>query len=301
MFSFFKKSYPYLDFCSKYILSSFFIGLFVALFLIVFQPFDISKWETSYKTLKLIGFGVVSFVVPIIFKFIFDVVFKNSKREETWVIWKEVISILMVVCFIAIGNLCYSNSIHISSFEPKYFIFTFFATLILGIFPIGASVTIKYNQFLALNRKDAELMESEVLNFQNKLQENNEVPLTSENITEPSLLILIAENEKYKIELNSEDLLYIESADNYSAIVFIKNNQITKELIRGSLKRIESQIPFPFIIRCHRSYIVNLMRVNHIKGNAQGYRIEFKIDLKDTIPISRNFSKALFERLESLN
>ena len=300
MLSFFKKSYPYRDFCNRYIVSSFCIGAFVALFLIVFQPFDISKWETDYKTLKLIGFGFVSFICPLVFKFVFDVVFKNPKREETWVIWKEIVSILMVLCLIAIGNLCYSNCISISSFEPKYFIFTFFATVILGVFPIGASVAIKYTQFLTLNKKEAELMEAEVLSFQERIEGNNDHKLRQENVPSQTLLELIAENEKDKIELKPEDLLYIESADNYSTVVFVKNNQITKQLIRGSLKRLESQIPFLFIIRCHRSYIVNLKQINHIKGNAQGYRIEFKAELSDTIPVSRNYSKTLFERLESL-
>jgi DNA-binding LytR/AlgR family response regulator len=100
--------------------------------------------------------------------------------------------------------------------------------------------------------------------------------------------------------LKPEELLFIESADNYSNIVFYRNNKVNKQLLRGSLKRIESQITFPFIVRCHRSYIVNLKMINHIKGNAQGYRIDFKVELKDTIPVSRNYSKALFERLESL-
>ena len=138
-------------------------------------------------------------------------------------------------------------------------------------------------------------METEVLEF----QQRSEVKVHEQKDAEETL-VLIAENEKDRLELKSEELLYIESADNYSTIVFTKNNKITIHLLRGSLKRIESQITFPFILRCHRSYIVNLKQINHIKGNAQGYRIEFKAELRDTIPVSRNYSKALFERLESL-
>jgi DNA-binding LytR/AlgR family response regulator len=128
-----------------------------------------------------------------------------------------------------------------------------------------------------------------------------DVKLETQEIPAIETLVLMAENEKDKLDLNPNNLFYIESSDNYSTVIFLNDDhKVSKKLLRGSLKRIESQITFPFIVRCHRSYIVNLKQINHIKGNAQGYRIEFKSELNDAIPVSRSYSKALFERLESL-
>ncbi len=299
MFSFLKKPYPYYSFSFRDVYSNFLIGCFVAFFLIVFQPFGISIWQTDHKLLKLMGFGFVSFICPLVFRLISTTIFKKQNPEETWTVWKETLGLLLVLVFIAFGNLCYGNLIRISHVNFQELLLALAATFLLGIFPIAANVILKYNRFLTLNQKDAELMEAEVLDFQNRVEVENPI---KEYVEKPTneMLILIAENEKDKIELKPEELLYIESADNYSNIVFYRNNKVNKQLLRGSLKRLESQITFPFIIRCHRSYIVNLKLINHIKGNAQGYRIEFKFELKDTIPVSRNYSKALFERLESL-
>jgi hypothetical protein len=299
MLSFLKKPYPYYTFSVRDIYSNFLIGCFVAFFLIVFQPYEIPLWQTDAKILKLIGFGFVSFICPLVFRFIFTLVLKNRNIEETWTVWKEILGLLSVICFIALGNLFYGNLIKISHFNFQELTLALAATFLLAVFPITANVAIKYNRFLALNQKDAELMEAEVLHFQNKVETENSIKTEHNEIINNGLLVLIAENEKDKIEIIAEELLFIESADNYSNIIFYKNNKVNKQLLRGSLKRIESQITFPFIVRCHRSYIVNLKLINHIKGNAQGYRIDFKIDQIDSIPVSRNYSKALFERLES--
>jgi hypothetical protein len=299
MFSFLKKPYPYNTFSARDIYSNVLIACFVTLFLIVFQPFDISIWQTNYKLLKLVGFGCVCFMCTMIFRLISEAILKKQKPEETWTVWKEILALTLVLLFIAYGNLCYSNFTANTQFRGKQWISALAATLLLGFFPIMANITLKYNRFVVLNQKDAELMEAGVLSFQNKVVPENPVKESIEQ-AKNDLLILIAENEKDKLELIPEQLIYIESADNYSNVVFIKNKTITKQLIRSSLKRLESQISVPYILRCHRSYMVNLKQINHIKGNAQGYRIEFKSELKDTVPVSRNFSKLLFERLESL-
>ena len=300
MFSFLKKPYPYYSFSFRDVYSNFLIGCFVAFFLIVFQPFGVSIWQTDYKVLKLLGFGFVSFICPLVFRLISTTVFKKQNPEETWTVWKETLGLLLVLVFIAFGNLCYGNLIRISHINFQELLLALAATFLLGIFPIAANVLLKYNRFVTLNQKDAELMEAEVLDFQHRVVAESSSEIENDGLLTQKVLILYAENEKDKIELKPEDILFIESADNYSNIVFFRNNKVNKQLLRGSLKRIESQITFPFIVRCHRSYIVNLKMINHIKGNAQGYRIDFKVELKDTIPVSRNYSKALFERLESL-
>lgn len=300
MLSFLKKPYPYNSFSLKDVLTYFIVGCFVSFFLIVFQPFEISIWHPEHKLLKLFGFGFVSFICPLIFKLLTEFLFRKTNPEVSWAVWKESMALILLLLFIAVGNLCYSNLIGIAHFGIGELVFAVSASFLLGIFPVFASVAIKYNRFLMLNRKDAQLMEKEVIDFQKReeaqvaLQEAAAEPKTKEQ------LVLMSENEKDTIELDPEALLYIESADNYSTVFYLRHQAVLKQLIRGSLKRMESQITFPFIIRCHRSYIVNLKQVGHIKGNAQGYKIEFKTKPGDEVPVSRSYSKALFERLESL-
>ena len=292
MLSFLKKPYPYRKFSKQDLLSDGIIGCFVALFLLVFQPFNISIWQTNYKVFKIFGFGLVSFICLLLFRIIFHFLFNPNKQEEKWVVWKEIVAVLMVIILITIGNLCYLNSISASHFAIKDFLYSFFGTVLIAIFPILASVYLKYNRFLTLNIKEAQIIEQEI-------SKHSEPQLHTEEEKEKTAhqLVFIAENLKDKLVIFPHQLLYIESTDNYSSINYILNGKQKKELIRSSLKRLETQITESTILRCHRAYIVNLKNVAHISGNAQGYRISFE-EINDTIPVSRNYGKQLLEQLK---
>ena len=121
----------------------------------------------------------------------------------------------------------------------------------------------------------------------------------TEEIKEIPKLVFIAENEKDKTELFPDQLLYIESADNYSNIVFTEEAKVKKQLIRSSLKRMESQIKDENILRCHRTFIVNLKNVKNIEGNAAGYKLSFDQD-GYFVPVSRSFGTKILEKLKSL-
>lgn len=325
MQSFFKKPYPYNSLTTKDLYSNLLIGLFVAFFLLTFQPFGISEWQTNQRFLKLLGFGFISFICPTVFKLILVLCISRSKPEETWTVWKEIVTLIFALLFIAMGNLVYGNFIGIGAYNFTALLYAMIATFLLGIFPVFANVAIKYNRYLALNQKEARQMEHQVKIYQQNLKAeslrtNDQIEETRPEPEQPlsqfkapkeeekqlnstfpeETLILISENEKDKVQLNPDDLMYIESADNYSNIVFFKNGSVSKQLLRASLKRLESQIEAPFIIRCHRSYIINLKYVNTIKGNAQGYKIDFKSVPDYTIPVSRNYGKILLDGLNSL-
>ena len=117
-------------------------------------------------------------------------------------------------------------------------------------------------------------------------------------MVEKNKFILPAENNKDTFELKAESLLYIESINNYCELVSYENNALKKQLIRSTLKRIESQINGSSLLRCHRAFIVNLHFVSHIDGNAQGYRISLK-GAEKIIPVSRQYGKAILERLKN--
>jgi len=112
-------------------------------------------------------------------------------------------------------------------------------------------------------------------------------------------IVLIAENDKDQVKCNSDDLLFIEANDNYSAVCYLVNGQMKKVLLRGSLKRMEDQLAGrDMIIRCHKSYIVNIRNIRKVAGNAQGYKLQFsQTDIE--IPVSRNFPKSIMEKIRN--
>jgi DNA-binding LytR/AlgR family response regulator len=119
-----------------------------------------------------------------------------------------------------------------------------------------------------------------------------------------TLITLIADNDKDKLILRSGNLLFIESSDNYCTIFHVKSNatgigQPAKLLLRSSLSRLEGQINQPHIVRCHRSYIVNLDRIERVTGNAQGYKLHL-LGGQFQVPVARRFNDGLIVQLKSL-
>ena len=57
------------------------------------------------------------------------------------------------------------------------------------------------------------------------------------------------------------NLFYIESADNYVNIYYLNKSKVSRFILRNSLKNIEESLTEFGLIRCHRSFIVNIEKV----------------------------------------
>lgn len=290
MLSFLNNPYPYFPFSLRDLRIYFLIGLFIFLFLYLFQPFGISEWRTPYETLKLLGFGAVSFAMPLLLKLACQLFFHTDRWSESWKVRSEILMLTMVVIAVALGNMLFAYSIGLSQLHIRTFLYALLATVLIGCFPITLSVVLKYNRYLALNKKDAGEMEAELQ--KQEYSQNNPAPDNTQ-------LVLTAENGKDKLGLFPDQLLYIESSDNYSLVVFMQGELKSREMMRGSLRRLEAQLNIPYIVRCHRSFIVNLKNIAHIEGNVQGYRISFR-QTDETIPVSRNYGKDILAQLKAM-
>lgn len=293
IFSFLNKPYPYIGKVKNDIWINFLIGCFIAFFLIVFQPFHTADWTTPHKTLKLAGFGLVSFIIPLMIGFCISKILPRKTLEDNWRIWTEIVTIVTVLCFIALGNMIYANLLGAMPLTINNFPGALLSVLSIGIFPVTLHVILKHNKLLKINYEKALLINAHLHE-----QATPSIDLNS-STDKISQLTLIADNGKDKLVLSPEQLVYIESADNYSNVVYIENGSQKKHLIRSSLKRIESQLTSPQIIRCHRTFIVNLKNIQKIEGNAAGYRLSFS-QVQDSIPVSRTYAPAILQKLDKL-
>jgi DNA-binding LytR/AlgR family response regulator len=75
--------------------------------------------------------------------------------------------------------------------------------------------------------------------------------------------------------------------------------RLQHRLIRNTLVNAESMMRafFPPLIRCHRSYIVNLDQIKNVDGNAQGLVITLK-PCSEKVPVSRKYIDELKQRLK---
>lgn len=90
-----------------------------------------------------------------------------------------------------------------------------------------------------------------------------------------------------------EDLLYIESADNYVVIHYTTNGKTKTYLLRNSLKNLESLLRRTPVARCHRSFLVNFNRVKVIRRTKEGLVLEIDEANTPDIPVSKSFQEVV--------
>ena len=77
-------------------------------------------------------------------------------------------------------------------------------------------------------------------------------------------ILLEGENKNEFIPLHFEDFILARSMQNYVEIWLLINGQLDKDILRGTLTRIESQLPD--VLRVHRSYLINPLHAKEVKG-----------------------------------
>ncbi|WP_029906765.1 LytTR family DNA-binding domain-containing protein [Prevotella sp. 10(H)] len=104
-------------------------------------------------------------------------------------------------------------------------------------------------------------------------------------------------NTKDKFVLSFNCFLYGEAQRNYVTVFYIKDDKVERTLLRTTLSHIaEALQQYPQIIRCHRSFIVNLSHVRELYGNSRTCSLKFhKNDIQ--IPVARSYIKDIKEIL----
>ena len=93
-----------------------------------------------------------------------------------------------------------------------------------------------------------------------------------------------------KLVLQAEMLYYLEAADNYVVIHYMNAGKMEKMLIRNTLKNIEWRLQNKDVVRCHRSYLVNLKNVQLIRRKEGDMLLDFGNEKIQHIPISKTYS-----------
>lgn len=275
------------------------VGLFVGLFLLVFQPFGLNTWETTNKLLKIMGFGAVTFVITAIHFPLWPTLFPRQFSEERWTVGQEILFITANVLLIAVANRFYLQTIAGSAEGSGFsWVSMILVTFLVGAFPVTGLVLLSYIRRLKKYNQLAEKLPVNTSVGSNSSMGNIAVIDPGQEVRHAEIT-LVADNDKDKLTFPSEELLYIESSDNYCTVVYRKNSQLLKPLLRSSLSRLEKQIDQPHIVRCHRSYVVNLNRVERVTGNAQGYKLHL-MGGQFQIPVARQYNETLVAELKAL-
>ncbi|WP_338767862.1 LytTR family transcriptional regulator DNA-binding domain-containing protein [Bernardetia sp. ABR2-2B] len=311
---FLKKPHPFIFTLGSILVPS----LITFLVILVFVPFGLVQTDALSRFSYAVFFGVmVAFCIWVGVNGL-QKLFSNSFQEENWTIGKEislVFTILTLIVFVVFLIFAALNS-----FENLWLLFQsiFIRTLLISFFPILIMILyeqyhhqkLKWKEAQSLNqtlqKKQIELQEKQAkfkTEFENQLQSQiqEQVKAKVEEIEStllPKKVVLEAENGKVALQLEPNEILYLQSEGNYIEVFYKSENKIQKELIRNSLKKLEGHLPQDTFFRCHKSYIINLSKVQKVEGNARNLELILE-KTENKIPVSRSKSQQLSELLKT--
>jgi len=282
------KPYPPFDDGKKVFLIASVFGIFVFLFLLIFNPFEVTK-EIKNPVMYIAGFGIITFAVVLVNFFLIMLIPKSILDRKKWQLKHTFLSSLFNIITITVANYLFMN-IAVEK-EPTDIWKVLFYTVTVGVFPV--SLILLYSEHL-LSKENKKTASKAVSLIENRKK-------LSEKKTDTTGLINInADVQSDSFSVKSNNLLLVKAEGNYSTFFIENGNGYSKKIARIPFKNVESLLTdYSGFIKCHRSYIINIEKITGADGNARNVTLCIdKEQLK--VPVSRSREKDVLSAIGHL-
>ncbi len=264
----FKKSYPFNDDLSYNSKIVFFISIVVLGFLWLFQPLNISLLAPRPKLYLIAGISIVTFLSLSFHLLLLPSFFPKFFASSKWSIGKEILWDVWILFTILASYFILNNTLGVLKFG-----FDLVVKLVLvAVIPITLVIVLNHNKMLRSHLKVADELSK-------KLKEHK--------LLQDKVIYFNSDYQKDSLAVKVSLLLFIRSANNYVEVFWKEGEGIKNQMIRCSLLYAENLLKeYKFIVKCHRSYLVNINFIDRIEGNSQGYKL-FVENLSSPIPVSK--------------
>lgn len=239
----------------------FLIGVLCSVFILIFKPFNIENTSGAlYQDLILFSLGILFSLSIYAWDFVIPGLF--PKPFKKWTLGRAIVWYSLMMLFV--GALMFLYKSYLGGFSD----FTFKEYLFVCGRVFLISITVSFF----------------VLGLISYLRKSNISSLASNESC-----FLKAPNDR-TIQLYFNEILYIESDDNYVDIHLLKNGERSKEVFRSSLKNVEDQLVYAIspIYRCHRKYLINFKYFEVVDSSSRSMTIRLK-DGETSIPVSKQY------------
>lgn len=103
------------------------------------------------------------------------------------------------------------------------------------------------------------------------------------------------------ISIPETSIFYMEAQDNYVQVIYDDGGNTQKYLLRCPTQKLETMIEGTALVRCHRSFIVNLRHLACFKRGHNRATIELDSPGAKEIPVSKSYYKRTLECLTEVN
>lgn len=279
IFLWLNRPVPFYETTRQKMLVSIAFGIFITGFLILFD-YSPEKESSYLQLIKALIYGVLTFLVLFLFNFLFPLVIPNFFNPEKWNMGKSILFGILIVVSIGLVNALFAFRYDNPNNRTQLYSFT--VAVVQRTFLISIIPTFIFN--IWLERRFYKKYYSKAKEVSENLKE---VKSTNDNKIYLGNDLVFFESQ----------LVYIKAEGNYCQVHYIDQSNQKKVLVRATLKNLEQSLnKNNRIVRCHKSYVVNLEKVIQVIGNAKGY--SFIVDeFNYPVPVSREISKQLLEKI----
>ena len=254
---------------------------FALLFINIFQPFGSRGWYPHISDFKYFFFSSLIILTGMLVVVVSRLIMLAYTKKNDLYLWQYLIWILVEIVAMSLFYTLFSKYI------PK-------EGLNRDILEIFRQSTINTSLVLLLPYAILWLYFS--WRDKNNLLEKLAKAEPNVEVAKKNLVAFSDEKGELKISIMLENLLYVDSADNYATIHYLNKSKLSHYLIRNSLKWMEENLTKDSpLVRCHRSYIVNLDKVKVLRKTKEGIFLELDTDNTPDIPVSKTY----YERVMS--
>ena len=260
------------------------MAIIAVVFILVFRPFNIyesldfiidgslKRWITSTEDAFILALSSVVVLAATLILGSRVIMVKSSSVELTYrgfLVWCGIEFVI-----VALGITIWSATF----FHQGY---TSILRLFLNV--LGRTACILFIPYTL------SLLYTIIMDKAHQLKALKESIANDEEALQKAYILLYDEHNEMRLSVKREDLIMIESADNYICVWYLNNEQIKKTMIRNTMKRVAQQLSNCSIQRCHRSYMINMDRVKVLRRDKEGVFIEFGIEGVFDVPISKTY------------
>ena len=269
-----------------------FTALFCLAFLVVSVPFARGAWF-DMRTLAIFALTVIFFfsgvlVVSLSRRFMYGYAKNNENMKMyQYVLW--CLAEILALCVLYATMSYYGARNGILDGEIRFWQ-KFYASLSYALMGVGVPYLISGMYFNIIDKNNT----IRLLNYANVVTDEVEKTLPEKKIT------LFDNSGVLKMSIDSSNLCYIESDDNYIKVWYLDSRGDLKQyMLRCRLKTVENSFADSDLMRCHRKYIVNMRKVSMLRKEKDGYEIDLDVESIPSIPISKTYEEAILSRFNS--
>jgi len=251
-----------------------FTSVFALLFINIYKPFESPQWypitqfEYFLYSSLIILTGVLVVVISRIIMFYY-----TKKRTLTY--WEYIIWVIGEIFFMSLFYTLYSYTLDETRDFMEVYRSSVINTSLILLLPY--TITILFLSWKE-NSKRLKQLEKELE------QGEANVPVGAD------ILTFRDEKGELLLSIKKDSLLYLEAADNYVSVWYLSKSGVTKYLVRNTLREMEERFANTAVVRCHRSFMVNLDQVKVARRTRNGIVLDLGTDKVPDIPVSRTYA-----------